>query len=105
MQVLPFQVADVSSASSMARFGGGTFDIIVSKHALIHAPEKGIAAFLASWNTLGATYLLVDNWPATTGPGKRYVTAPDIQWGDYREPDLHAPPFALAPPRCARRVS
>ena len=95
VHVFPFQVADVSSSDSMAPYGGGRFDIIVSKHALIHAPNQAIRGFLHSWNTLGATYLLLDNWiPKGIG------SPSDIAWGGYREPNLHASPFFLGPALC-----
>ena len=99
----PFQAVDISSSAAMRHFAD-RFDIIVSKHATMHAPLAAIPLFLANWNALGAAYLLIDNWP--NGKHGTYEhtrsNGKDIQWGDYRLVDLHRPPFGLGAPVCAR---
>ena len=97
--VLPFQVADVGNLTRMSDFANH-FDVIISKHMLIHTPNEFIFSVLRSWNAIGAAFLVTDNWPY---PNPSLLSQPvntNIDFGQYREMNLHAAPFQLSAPLC-----
>jgi len=89
--VLPFRQVDLTNHHEMMAFRD--FDIIISKHMLIHTPNNMIMHVLHNWNATKAAYLVTDNWPYTE-------TNNNIEFVQYREMDLHKAPFKLSPPQC-----
>ena len=104
LTILPFRVGDVSDAAQMAHYHNA-FDIIVSKHMLIHTPNAFVSRVLANWNASGASMLLTDNWPHRVAKGEvvdENRPNDDISaFGKYREVNLHLAPFSLGAPLCS----
>lgn len=92
--LLPFLRADVSNATEL-RGLAGQVDIILSKHMLIHTPNRLIETTLDAWGTLGSRLLVCDNTRTTR------LRTYDIGLGGGRDVDLHAQPFNVVPPLCA----
>jgi len=72
------------------------FDIILSRHTMIHLKNKDVFQLLNNVYDSGSAYLLATNFPDV----EVNTELSEDSVGRYRPMNLHLPPFNLPPPVC-----
>eukprot|EP00092_Neocalanus_flemingeri_P055498 GFUD01065616.1.p1 GENE.GFUD01065616.1~~GFUD01065616.1.p1 ORF type:complete len:293 (-),score=77.32 GFUD01065616.1:35-913(-) len=72
------------------------FDIILSRHTMIHLKSEDTAKALKNFYDSGSTYLLATNFPEL----KANIELSEDGYARYHQVNLHLSPFYLPPPVC-----
>lgn len=97
VELAEFIHLDSADSEAMGRLAD-RFDIIVSKHMLIHLPSEVVLRVIDGWAAVRPRYVVTDDYPAR--PNWSYL---DLNFSyPYREPNLREPPFSLPDPVCSQ---
>lgn len=97
VDVEPFLHLDAANVGAMAALRG-RFDVLLSKHMLVHLPSEQVVRVLDGWSAVGARFVVTDDYPSR----------PNWSWLDpemgfpYRMQNLREPPFSMRDPLCSQ---